>query len=212
MQVSNVLHAALCKCRTVKWCTTSPSAHHHTALSGYIFATKARIDNRKKNLLNSNNSSTCLPNMVNFGLLTVELCWRLWGTPANFNRFRVLLSLLQRRRSPEANQTVHDVWTYPGLVRYMYYIYIFGGACPLTELCPVQHSLYVQVLRSPILAALLLGTRAAVVSQTLRRHGTRNGITELSQRAPPIFGSTAITLGIGQHSSFVSVNMAANVQ
>jgi len=26
----------------------SPSAHHHTTLLGYIFATKARIDNRKK--------------------------------------------------------------------------------------------------------------------------------------------------------------------
>jgi len=31
---------------------------------------------------------------------------------------------------------------------------------------------------------------------------TRNGITELSQRAPPIFGWAAITMGIGQHSSF----------
>jgi len=49
----------------------------------------------------------------------------------------------------------------------------------------VQNSLYVQVLRSPILAALLHGTPAAGVSQTLR-HGTRNGITELSLRAPPI--------------------------
>jgi len=26
----------------------SPSWHHRTTLSGYIFATKARIDNRKK--------------------------------------------------------------------------------------------------------------------------------------------------------------------
>jgi len=26
----------------------SPSAHHRITLSGYIFATKARIDNRKK--------------------------------------------------------------------------------------------------------------------------------------------------------------------
>jgi len=26
----------------------SPSAHHRTTLSGYIFATEARIDNRKK--------------------------------------------------------------------------------------------------------------------------------------------------------------------
>ena len=29
-------------------CKKSPSAHHRTTLSGYIFLTKARIDNRKK--------------------------------------------------------------------------------------------------------------------------------------------------------------------
>jgi len=28
--------------------------------------------------------------MVNFGLLTAEIRWRVWGTPANFNGFRVL--------------------------------------------------------------------------------------------------------------------------
>jgi len=71
----------------------------------------------------------------------------------------------------------------------------------MTEFCPVQNSLYVQVLRSPVLAALLHGTAAAGVSQTLRR-GPRNGITELSQTAPPIFGWAAITLGISPHSSF----------
>jgi len=42
--------------------------HHRTTLSGYIFATKARIDNRK-NLLNNNISPTCPHNMVNFGPL-----------------------------------------------------------------------------------------------------------------------------------------------
>jgi len=87
----------------------------------------------------------------------------------------------------------------PGLVRY---VYNFGGSYPLTEFCPVQISLYVQVLRSPILAALLHGTPAAGVSQTLRR-GTRNGITELSQRAPSIVGCAVITLGIGPHSSYL---------
>jgi len=51
------------------------------------------------------------------------------------------------------------------------------------------------------LAALLHGTPAADVSQSLRR-GTRNGITELLQRAPAIFGRAAITLGIGPHASF----------
>ena len=40
------------------------------------------------------------------------------------------------------------------------------------------------------------------VSQTLLR-GTRNGITERSQRAPPTFGWAVITLGIVPHSSFV---------
>jgi len=32
--------------------------------------------------------------MVNVDLLTAEICWRVWGTPANFNGFRVLAALL----------------------------------------------------------------------------------------------------------------------
>jgi len=32
--------------------------------------------------------------MVNFGLLTAKICWRVWGTPANFNGFLVLAALL----------------------------------------------------------------------------------------------------------------------
>jgi len=32
--------------------------------------------------------------MVNLGLLTAEIRWRVWGTPANFNGFRVLAALL----------------------------------------------------------------------------------------------------------------------
>ena len=71
----------------------SPKMHHRTILSGNIFATKAHIDNRKK-LLNSNISSICFYNMVNFGLLTDEICWRVWGTPADFNGFRDLAALL----------------------------------------------------------------------------------------------------------------------
>jgi len=196
MQVWNVLHAARWKYRTQKLRQKWPSAHHHTTLSGYIFATKARIDNLKKNLLNSNNTSTCPQNMVNFGPLTAEICWVVWGTSSNFNAFRVFASLLHRRRSTEVNHTLHDIWLSLGLLL-LHFIYIFGGCCPLTEFCP----LCLQVLRSPILAALLRGTRPAGVSQSLR-HGTRNGHTELSQRAPPIFGRAAITLGIGPHSSY----------
>jgi len=89
---------------------------------------------------------------------------------------------------------LQDVWPSPGLV---HYIYTFRGYMEFRQL---QNSLCVQVLRSPILAALLHGTRAAAVGQTLWR-GTRNGITELSQMAPPIFGWAAITMGSGPHSS-----------
>ena len=47
-----------------------------------------------KNLLSSNTSSTCPYNTVNFGLLSAEILSLVWGTPANFNGFRVLAALL----------------------------------------------------------------------------------------------------------------------
>jgi len=86
-------------------------------------------------------SSICPQNILNFSILTAEICWRVWSTPANFNGFRVLASLLQRRRSTELDQSLHYVRPYPGLV---YCIYIFGSSCPLTEFCHVQNLLCVQ--------------------------------------------------------------------
>ena len=47
----------------------------------------------EKTLLNSNTSSTCPDDMVNFGL-TADICWRVRGTTANFNWFRALAALL----------------------------------------------------------------------------------------------------------------------
>jgi len=85
-----VLHAIRWKYRTQKIAILAPSH----ILSGHIFATEACIDNRKKHLLNSNTSSTCPDNMVNLRLLTAEICWQVWGIPANFNGFRVLAALL----------------------------------------------------------------------------------------------------------------------
>jgi len=67
-----VLLAVCCKYGTQKSRQKSPSGHHRTTTTGYIFATKARIDNRK-NLLSSNTSSTCPDNMVNFGPLVAEM-------------------------------------------------------------------------------------------------------------------------------------------
>jgi len=83
---------------------------------------------------------------------------------------------------------------------YIIYIYIFGGSGPLTEFCPVQNSLYVQVLRSPILAALLHGTPAAGVSQTLRRGTTDFYYGKSVRMVQGTFaqGATCIRLG-GRH-------------
>jgi len=65
--------------------------------------------------------------MVNFGPLTAEIGWRVWGTPANFSGLRVSASLLHRRRLTEVNRTLPDVLSSPGLV---HYIYIFGLHAP----------------------------------------------------------------------------------
>jgi len=73
MQVLNVLRTARWKCRTQKIAKNWPSGHHRTTMSGHIFATKAHIDNWKKNLLNSNISSTCPDSMVNFTPLTAKI-------------------------------------------------------------------------------------------------------------------------------------------
>jgi len=102
MQVWNVLHAARWKYRMQKWCKKSPSAHHRTICLAISLQLRHIIDNQKS-LLNSNISSTCPHNMVNAGPLTAEISWRVLGTPANFNGFRILASLLHQR-STQANQ------------------------------------------------------------------------------------------------------------
>jgi len=60
----------------------------------------------EKDMLSSNSSSTCADNMVNFGLLTAEICWRVRGTPANFNGFRVLAALFHGTLVVGVSQTL----------------------------------------------------------------------------------------------------------
>jgi len=83
----------------------SPSGHHRTTLPGYIFATKAHINNQKKNLLSSNMSYTCPHNMVYFGPLAAEIGLPVWGTPPNFNGFRALAALLHGSQVVSVSQT-----------------------------------------------------------------------------------------------------------
>jgi len=63
-----------------------------------------------KNLLNTDTCSTCPHYMVNFGLLTAEIRWRVLGTPANFDGFRVLAALLRSTLVVGVTQTLRR-WT-----------------------------------------------------------------------------------------------------
>jgi len=153
----------------------------------------------EKNLLNSNISSTRPHSMTNFGPLTAEIGSGVWGTPANFNGFRVLLSLLQRRRSPEANQTLHNFLPSPGLI---HYIYIFGGCCPQQRILPgANFTLH------PSLAFTYIGSITTWHSSSEHQPNFAAWYKEwtygtFTEGTPPIFSRAAITLGISPQSSY----------
>jgi len=70
--------------------------------------------------------------MANFGPLTAEIDSGVRGTPSNFNEFRVLPSLLQRRRLPEPTK----LGTIFGRVLGCYTIYTFSGALAPDRILP----------------------------------------------------------------------------
>ena len=65
--------------------------------------------------------------MANLGPLAAEIGSLVWGTPRNFNGFRVLALLLQRRHSMEVDQTLQMF----GHLLSWYTIYTFSGALAL---------------------------------------------------------------------------------
>jgi len=74
----------------------APKIRHLGTIAQLCWAMSSQLRHAstiRKKVLDSNTSSKCLDNMVNFGPLAVEICWRVWGTPANFNGFRVLAAL-----------------------------------------------------------------------------------------------------------------------
>jgi len=145
----------------------------------------------RKKLVKQHISSTCLHNMVNVGPLAAKIGWRVWGTPANFNGFRILASLLHRRHSTEVKQTLHAVWPSPVLV---YYIDILGTLAPNRVLSGAKFTL-----------------RPSRVFRYWQRYcmgleqWASAKLCGIQQRAPPIFGKAVITLDIGSHFSFFTV-------
>jgi len=67
---------------------------------------KGTYPQSEKNWLSSNISSRCHHNMVNFGKLAAAIGPVVWGTPANFNGFRVLAGILHGSQVVGASQTL----------------------------------------------------------------------------------------------------------
>ena len=165
------------------------TASHSHKLSGCIFATKTDIDNQKKCVKQQH----LLHMFPQYGELRPSNGWDQFGSLAHPSKFQWVSHLAFVTRLTAATSLTTDQ---PNFARCLavslaatLYVH-FRGLLPPDGILPsakFTYLLYVQVLRSPTLAALLHGNPAAGVSQTLQ-HGTKNGITELSQRAPPIFG------------------------
>ena len=82
-------------------------APSHIFVGLYLRKYKSCIDNRKKNLLNSNISP---PHVLTIYPLTAEIRSGVWGTPANFNGFHVLAALLHGTLVVGVGQTLRR-WT-----------------------------------------------------------------------------------------------------
>ena len=90
-----MLLAARCKYGTQKSPKIAICMPSHNFVRLYLRNYGTYRQSEKKLVrLSSNISSTCPHNMVNFGPLAAEIVSLVWGTPANFNGFRVLAALL----------------------------------------------------------------------------------------------------------------------
>ena len=149
MQVWNVLHAARWKYKTHK---KSPKIRHLRTIAQFCRAVSSQL-------------SHIILSTVGKKLLKQQYLLHQQISTGFASWLRYCSDVAQRRST--------KLYTMFGRL-----LCRFWGFLPPNGILPggeVQNSLCVQVLRSPILAALLHGTRAAAVSQTSWR-GTRNGI------------------------------------
>ena len=91
-------------------CEKSPKIRHLPIWAPWKFCRAVPLQLRHvstigKKLLSSSISSTYPHNMVNLGPLTAEIVSLVWGTPRNFNGFRVLAALLHGTLAVGVSQT-----------------------------------------------------------------------------------------------------------
>jgi len=112
-------------------------------------------------------------------------------------------------RSTEVDPTLHDVCPYPGLVHYIEFVLLGEGFLHCNGTLPGAKFTCVQVLCSPILAALLHGhcsggRQPDFAAWYKEWNYGAFAPRHFQRRAPPIFRvpTAAIMLGIGLHSSY----------
>ena len=125
--------------------------------------------------------------MANFGPLTVEICWRVWCTQADFNGFRVLAS----------TAATSIIGVQPKFARCLaspLYIH-FWGFLSLTEFCHVQNSIRPSLAFSYIDTALQQRALAKLygVVQGMELRNSRRGRHPYSAGRPSRLASAHIS-------------------
>ena len=96
-------------CCTQNWCKKSPSRQHQTTLWAES-SQRRHVSTIGKKHVKQQYVLHMFHNMANFGPLAAEIGLGVWGTPANFNSFRVLAALLHATLVVDGSQTLRH-WT-----------------------------------------------------------------------------------------------------
>jgi len=194
-QVWNVLHAVRCKYRMQKIIKNLPPGHHRTTLSGYIFATKAWIDNRKKNC----QAAIFPPHAPQYGELRPTSGWDRSGSlghPSKFQRVSHLGSVTAATSLKGSQQNFARCLaiSWAGTL----HIYFGGALAPLWNFarCNINFA-------SSKSCALVFWQRYC----TALEQWARAKLCGVEHRAPSVFGRATIMLGIGPHSSIFLLDL-----
>ena len=120
----------------------SPSAHHRTTFSGYVFAMKACMYRQLEKPVKQQYLLHMFHNMMNFGPLVSEISWRVWGTTANFNGFRVCTGFVTSPTSLNGGQPNCLAVSWPGTLYILFRDLLpRDGILPHAKftLCPSMH-------------------------------------------------------------------------
>jgi len=148
-------------------------------------------------LLNSNIFFSCPHNMINFGPLMAEIGQQIWGTPANFNRFR---SWLHYCTDIAQGRSTKLCMMFGHLLRW-YTVFTLLGILPPDGILPGAKF----TLRPKSCVLLYWQCYCMALEQwaSAKLCGIGQGREFRNFRslfAPPVFHRAVITLGIGPHS------------